>query len=76
MKQLEDQWQEIPIDFRDKVYSIFHKMKTGEEFELSRVQPANREKFIIITKYFIKWNEGINFSLVFNKEMNKVKKVV
>ncbi len=72
---LEDNWQSIPIKERDKIYQFFFNMKDQEVFEIEKVKPENREKFIIIAKYFQKWERQF-FIISLNKESTAIKKFV
>ncbi len=75
--ELEQQWQEIDISERDKVYKIFLELSMDETFGLYKVQQKNHVKFKIIADYAIKWKEFVHkgFNLIWNQERDKIKKV-
>lgn len=75
--EVEQAWQQTPIEYRDRVYSFLHKMKIGEVKILSEVvAPENIEKFNTVIKYFIRWSEGkhFGFRVEFNNSYTKIKK--
>ncbi len=76
--EVEQAWSETPIEYRDKAYSLFHKMKMNEVKVLAEmVAPENTERFTNVVKYFIKWDEGkiANFTFEFSNNFTKIRKL-
>ncbi len=73
LSNIESQYSAIPISERDKIHGFFNTMKDLEIFDIEKVKPENREKFIAICKYQRKWNRE-KFIISLNREETKIKK--
>lgn len=77
--EIEDRYSAIPIEYRDKVYSLLHGLAYDKPYVIDeKITPENRTAFKVIVAYFIQFGEGdhAGFRIEFNNSYEKIRKLV